>query len=633
MFKKRWSDGLQDDFDHLNEFEFKLGCFGGDGGSSGGGGSTNDGDGGGYGSAGSGSGGYGDGDSDTGGMGSGDSDTGGGGGGGGNDAVSDFQNQVASGMFSGPPSAPASYGTPASYGPNAGVPAGYSTGVPSMGLGIGVNAPVSDIISGYTSTGTPTSTADVMAAALGINNNIAGFDVVPGMVGNAPGLIGTIDFREGGAVGYPGYGQGMSGGGGIMSVLEPFGNYLTEQIDTQRVDPFLETVSNAAYQEFGIKPSQGGGGGGFFSGDFYKTNLGGDFSGMPPPLPAVQQPVMNMNTELPGPVANLSNFGPDVGNGGLFGGGLASTVAPSPDGLNPSIPSSVSSTPVPQDVRSAYEAEVKSAQEQRKNGFMGRVVLPGEMGFDRFAEGYNYRLNNPNLQPLTSVGNDGFGSFTQGPLDFLDGSNIAQPIGLPQIDQGFYDSQEYNAFNSGPKMGTSDIAFSRYFGQQGSGSISGQQDAAYEDYLRRTGQANKIITTNPYSNLLGVLPGGGMFEGQPLTPASGAGNLVDAYGNPASFSPAELEAMLAATPISSFQQGPNLSRPAPVPMGVLPGGGLITGQPGPGFGLPSGNGPGGVTLRPTPGAMPVEAFMGGSSTFDESAPYPISMQVARSQFG
>ena len=68
-------------------------------------------------------------------------------------------------------------------------------------------------------------------------------------------------------------------------------------------------------------------------------------------------------------------------------------------------------------------------------------------------------------------------------------------------------------------------------------------------------------------------------------------------------------------------------------LGVLPGGGLITGQPGPGFGLPSGNGPGGVTLRATLGAMPVEAFMGGSSTFDESAPYPISMQLARRQFG
>jgi len=241
VFKKRWSDGLQDDFDHLNEFEFKLGCFGGDGGSSGGGGSTNDGDGGGYGSAGSGSGGYGDGDSDTGGMGSGDSDTGGYGGGGGNDAVSDaladalsnnigdysvddtnvdmgdtgqygaepsissfadlqnqvsnlanqslasqnstavadFQNQVASGMFSAPPSAPSSYGTPASYGPNAGVPTGYSVGVPAMDLDIGINAPVSDNFSGYTPTGTPTNTAEALAAALGINNNIAGFDVVP----------------------------------------------------------------------------------------------------------------------------------------------------------------------------------------------------------------------------------------------------------------------------------------------------------------------------------------------------------------------------------------------------------------------------------------------------------------------
>jgi len=381
VFKKRWSDGLQDDFDHLNEFEFKLGCFGGDGGGSSGGG--------GYGGNLGGSG-YGDGDSDTGGMGSADDDTGfGGGGGGGNDAVSDaladalntnigdysvddtnvnmadtgkygaepsissfadlqsqvsnlanqslasknstavadFQNQVASGMFAAPPSAPPSYGTPASYGSNAGVPTGYSVGVPAMDLDIGINAPVSDNLSGYTPTGTPTSVSDALAQALGINNNIAGFNIAPGMIGNAPGLIGTTKFREGGAVEYPGYGQSMSGGGGIMSVLEPFGNYLTEQIDTQRVDPFLETVSNAAYQEFGIKPDQGGGGG-FFSGDFYKDNLGGDFSGMPPPLPAVQQPVMNMDTELPGPVASLSNFGPDVGNGGLFGGGPMSGGTP-----------------------------------------------------------------------------------------------------------------------------------------------------------------------------------------------------------------------------------------------------------------------------------------------------------------
>lgn len=40
LYKKRWSDGLHDDFEHLNEFELKFGCFGGDGGSSGGGSTT-----------------------------------------------------------------------------------------------------------------------------------------------------------------------------------------------------------------------------------------------------------------------------------------------------------------------------------------------------------------------------------------------------------------------------------------------------------------------------------------------------------------------------------------------------------------------------------------------------------------
>ena len=40
LYKKRWSDGLHDDFEHLNEFELKYGCFGGDGGGSSGGGST-----------------------------------------------------------------------------------------------------------------------------------------------------------------------------------------------------------------------------------------------------------------------------------------------------------------------------------------------------------------------------------------------------------------------------------------------------------------------------------------------------------------------------------------------------------------------------------------------------------------
>ena len=33
---------------------------------------------------------------------------------------------------------------------------------------------------------------------------------------------------------------------------------------------------------------------------------------------------------------------------------------------------------------------------------MGRVLLPGEMSFDQFSEGYNYRLNNP-MGPLQTV--------------------------------------------------------------------------------------------------------------------------------------------------------------------------------------------------------------------------------------
>ena len=203
--------------------------------------------------------------------------------------------------------------------------------------------------------------------------------------------FGGFGFREGGMVpAYPSYGGGGNSGG-IMSVLQPFGDYLNEQIDVQRVDPFLETVSNAAYQEFGIKPNQGGGG--FFSGGFYKDGgglpdrdlFGGggmphpdegfDFSNpfpnMPPPPPAVQNPGAD-NTNASS-VASLSTFGPDVGNGGLFGG-----------------------FPTPQ-----------------KPGFNDPLTPGG---------------------PTVGMGNDGFGSVTQGPLDFMDGSNIATPVNNEYID-------------------------------------------------------------------------------------------------------------------------------------------------------------------------------------------------------
>ena len=73
------------------------------------------------------------------------------------------------------------------------------------------------------------------------------------------------------------------------------------------------------------------------------------------------------------------------------------------------------------------------------------------------------------------------------------------------IDAGFFDSEEYQKYLAGPKMATTDMALSPYFGMQPSGSMSGKQDQAYEEYLRRTGQTDKIAKNNT-ENLLGVLP-------------------------------------------------------------------------------------------------------------------------------
>ena len=260
MFKKRWSDGLQDDFDHLNEFEFKLGCFGGDGGSSGGGGGGYSGYSGddveaSYGTSDAGIGGYEGGGSSDDAVSSaleaalsneiGDYSA--------NDAnvdmgdtgsygaspsinsfsdlqsavntaanqslatqnnqvatqnmVSDFQNQLASGMFSGPPAAaPPSAAQPTSLGPAAGAPVGYA-GVDLSGINIGVN-PSGPASTGY-NVGTPTSTSDVMAAALGLGpgfNNVGGFNLGVGPVGTGYGFTGVAEFADGGKV-YQGIGS------------------------------------------------------------------------------------------------------------------------------------------------------------------------------------------------------------------------------------------------------------------------------------------------------------------------------------------------------------------------------------------------------------------------------------------
>ena len=232
MYKKRWYDGLNDIYEGKNKFEIKFGCFGGDGGSGSSGPtaqdpndrqnapskSTTTGFRGeqssrspsnqGY----SGPTGVGIGPSSTGtpsgnqtaGMTSDQAQA--------NQNIADniaaaiSANQAVNNplgsindMFSAPPSAPVSQNVSAvSNAPSVTGLSGFNTGLSNYsGLNTGVPTGLN--------IGTPTSTQDVMAQATDINNNplgvnIGGFNVAPGMVGNAPGLIGTIGFAKGGAV-------------------------------------------------------------------------------------------------------------------------------------------------------------------------------------------------------------------------------------------------------------------------------------------------------------------------------------------------------------------------------------------------------------------------------------------------
>jgi len=83
------------------------------------------------------------------------------------------------------------------------------------------------------------------------------------------------------------------------------------------------------------------------------------------------------------------------------------------------------------------------------------------------------------------------------------------------IEQGFFESDEYKKFHNDPAnmMGTMDAVFSKYFGGQGSGSISSAQDAAYEAYLKRIGKSDLIgknvsgLPDNPFMHQ--GMPSGG----------------------------------------------------------------------------------------------------------------------------
>ena len=319
-------------------------------------------------------------------------------------------------------------------------------------------------------------------------------------------------------------GGGFSGGGGgIITVLEPFGEYLTDQIDTQRVDPFLEMVSNAAYQEFGIQPDQGGGSG-FFSGDFYK-NTGG-FDPLPEPLPAVDNSVYQPAgvTDSSVPVASISpykisNFGPDVGNGGLFGG----------------------EKPVQ---TTGFIGEPMTFT----NGFSGP---PMQMPYDPTPM-------NPLIMDSFAAAGGSLPDFSGSAQSYFGPSDPRGPV-IPMTPENILRAAKNRNMQQ---------------------DVKPPEVQAYLDHVIKTGgRPTMMAPPTNYSNLAGDLLSAGSnttdagnlaalvgvpSQPQPLTPASGPMNLVDQYGNPASFSPAQLEEMSAATPISSFLQQ-DLSRPAPRP--------------------------------------------------------------------
>jgi len=79
-------------------------------------------------------------------------------------------------------------------------------------------------------------------------------------------------------------------------------------------------------------------------------------------------------------------------------------------------------------------------------------------------------------------------------------SKIARPIDgklSPDVDQGFYNSQEYRDFqnNPGNRVGTTDMYDSPFFGSMGSSSVGKAQDRAYEAYLATKNTDPREATT------------------------------------------------------------------------------------------------------------------------------------------
>ena len=104
-------------------------------------------------------------------------------------------------------------------------------------------------------------------------------------------------------------------------------------------------------------------------------------------------------------------------------------------------------------VREAYEKARQDAKKQRDEGFMGRVVLPGENSFEDFSSGYNSKLSGIQTLPVANGGlqappmfmgrpsGPGAAPSTNLPPPIIGGSGIdgAERGGRPQAGDVVYD--------------------------------------------------------------------------------------------------------------------------------------------------------------------------------------------------
>jgi len=142
-----------------------------------------------------------------------------------------------------------------------------------------------------------------------------------------------------------------------------------------------------------------------------------------------------------------------------------------------------------------FNPQFKGFRPEAMQRIAGSLGYQGDMGgFNSYLEDNPDKMNQMNTYQEKAVemarggmvkrGNYAVGGITMPERQYTKQENI---------DQGFYDSPEFKKYQeAGSGVGTMDMYSSPYFGQVGSGSIGGDQDKIYEDYLNRTGNTGAL---------------------------------------------------------------------------------------------------------------------------------------------